>query len=110
MAIETRRCKRFRAVAASWGYDDQVMRGRKIPLCKSIQKASTSILFSPFHLPLLHLSRMDKLRQQARAAIERDPWNRPDVLPAAFETTRNTLSQLWQDVSSHDSSNHVSVS
>jgi hypothetical protein len=54
---------------------------------------------------------MDQLRKEAREALQRDAWNRPQFLRAAFTATaKNGLPALWQDVSSHDSTAHLDVS
>lgn len=54
---------------------------------------------------------MDKLRQKAREALQRDPWNRPDILQEAMmAAAQNNLHQLWKDVSTHDNSTHLDVS
>lgn len=53
---------------------------------------------------------MDQLRKEAREVLQRNPWNRPGFLRAAFEATaKNGLPELWQDVSSHDSTVHLDV-
>jgi hypothetical protein len=53
---------------------------------------------------------MDQLRKEAREALQRDAWNRPPLLQAAFAATaRNGLSELWEDLSSHDSTAHLDV-
>jgi hypothetical protein len=53
---------------------------------------------------------MDQLRKDAREALLRDPWNRPIFLAAGFTATaKNGLPELWQDVSSHDSTVHLDV-
>lgn len=53
---------------------------------------------------------MDHLRKEAREALQRDPWKRPDFLRAAFTATaKNGLPELWKDVSSHDSTVHLDV-
>ncbi|CEJ58204.1 hypothetical protein PMG11_06870 [Penicillium brasilianum] len=53
---------------------------------------------------------MDQLRKEAREVLQRDPWNRPGFLRAAFKATaKNGLPELWQDVSSHDSTVHLDV-
>lgn len=53
---------------------------------------------------------MDQLRKEAREALHRDPWKRPDFLRAAFTATaKNGLPELWKDVSSHDSTVHLDV-
>lgn len=52
---------------------------------------------------------MDELRRQAREAVQRDAWNLPDSLPASSPTRTNSLCELWQNVSTHDSSTHLKV-
>lgn len=54
---------------------------------------------------------MEKLREEAREALQRDPWNLPDVLRVAREAAaQNDLHQLWLNVSTHDNSTHLNVS
>lgn len=53
---------------------------------------------------------MDQLRTEARKALQCDAWNRPPFLRAAFTATAtNGLPELWQDLSSHDSTVHQDV-
>lgn len=53
---------------------------------------------------------MDQLRKEAHEALQRDAWNRPPHLHAAFvATAKNGLPELWQDLSSHDSTAHLNV-
>jgi hypothetical protein len=53
---------------------------------------------------------MDKLRKEAREALQRDPNNLPTYLPAAWAAAENNLHQLWQNISAHDSSTNLDVS
>ena len=53
---------------------------------------------------------MEKLRKQARDALQRDPRNLPPYLPAAGAAAKNDLYHLWQNVSAYDSSTHLNVS
>lgn len=54
---------------------------------------------------------MDKLRKEARDALQRDPKNLPTYLPAGFAAAaKNDLHQLWQNVSVHDNSTNLNVS
>lgn len=53
---------------------------------------------------------MEKLRKQARDALQRDPRNLPPYLPAAGAAAKNNLYHLWQNVSAYDSSTHLNVS
>ncbi|KAJ5159644.1 uncharacterized protein N7482_006648 [Penicillium canariense] len=53
---------------------------------------------------------MDQLRKEAREALQRNPWKRPDFLRAAWTAVaQRGLPELWEDVSSHDSTTHQDV-
>lgn len=54
---------------------------------------------------------MDKLRNEAREALVQNPGKMPvGFFPAVAAASKSDLSQLWQDVSSHDHSTHLNVS
>ncbi|KAJ6021115.1 hypothetical protein N7540_006619 [Penicillium herquei] len=52
---------------------------------------------------------MDKLRNEARQALQKDPKNLPDFLPSAM-SIRGDLHQLWENVSQYDNSSFFNVS
>ncbi|KAJ5140076.1 hypothetical protein N7448_003484 [Penicillium atrosanguineum] len=52
---------------------------------------------------------MEKLRKQARDALQRDPGNLPPCLPAAVVAAQNDLYHLWQNVSAYDSSTNLII-
>ena len=52
---------------------------------------------------------MDKLRDEARQALQKDLHNLPPVLPSAMKV-KGDLSELWENVSQHDNSSPINVS
>lgn len=51
---------------------------------------------------------MEKLRNEARQALQKDLHNLPPALPSAMKV-KGDLSELWENVSQHDNSTGINV-
>ncbi|KAG0158313.1 hypothetical protein PDIDSM_5826 [Penicillium digitatum] len=52
---------------------------------------------------------MDKLRKEAREALEQNPGKMPITFFPAVAASKCDLSQLWQDVATYDHSTHLNI-